>query len=152
MIQAIVPELIYNPQHLPALAGIQKRVAQVLATPPPPRRPTPTPPGFDNGLAAWALATPAPDDPSTPGMRLDPPLPEAPASVNVRVQVAGREVQWTLRDTDEARLAARLEALLARYSVLAPPPQVTSQGQGKDWGGLHHVQMRWNEGKEGRQG
>jgi hypothetical protein len=52
------------------------------------------------------------------------PLPEAPASVNVRVTVAGREVQWTLRDTDEARLAARLEALLARY----PPPPARPGG------------------------
>ena len=49
-------------------------------------------------------------------------LPEAPASVNVRLQVAGREVQWTLRDTDEARLAVRLEALLQRY----PVPQASS--------------------------
>jgi hypothetical protein len=45
------------------------------------------------------------------------PLPEAPASVNVRVTVAGREVQWTLRGTDETRLAERLDALLQRYPV-----------------------------------
>jgi hypothetical protein len=43
------------------------------------------------------------------------PLPEAPASVNVRVVVAGYEVQWTLRDVDETRLAGRLAALLAQY-------------------------------------
>jgi hypothetical protein len=57
------------------------------------------------------------------------PLPEAPASVNVRVQIAGREVQWTLRDTDEARLAARLDALLARYPLPQAPqpvPQATA--------------------------
>ena len=48
------------------------------------------------------------------------PLPEAPASVNVRIQVQGREVQWTLRDRDETRLAARLAALLAQYPVQAP--------------------------------
>ena len=45
------------------------------------------------------------------------PLPESPASVNVRVVVSGREVQWTLRDHDEARLAKRLDPTLtpARY-------------------------------------
>jgi hypothetical protein len=46
------------------------------------------------------------------------PLPEAPASVNIRVTIQGREVQITLRDTDEGRLLARLETLLQRY--LAP--------------------------------
>jgi hypothetical protein len=46
-----------------------------------------------------------------------PALPEAPASVNVRLCISGRDVQWTLRDTDEGRLAVRLEALLARYPV-----------------------------------
>ena len=49
-----------------------------------------------------------------------PALPETPASANVRVTIAGREVQWTLRDTDEARLAVRLAALLERYPVPAP--------------------------------
>ena len=51
------------------------------------------------------------------------PLPEAPASINVRVTIAGRDVQWTLRDTDEDRLATRLERLLARYPVPEAPPQ-----------------------------
>jgi hypothetical protein len=63
--------------------------------------------------ATLAAATPA----SQP---MPAPLPEAPASVNVRVLIGGREVQWTLRDTDEARLAERLTALLARYPVEAP--------------------------------
>jgi hypothetical protein len=44
-----------------------------------------------------------------------PALPEAPASVNVFVDVQGRKVQFTLRDTDEARLLERLEALLQRF-------------------------------------
>jgi hypothetical protein len=69
------------------------------------------------------LETPAP--PEAPAA----PLPEAPASVNVRLMIGGRDIRWTLRDSDEERLAARLEALLARYpvemaspSVAAPPP------------------------------
>ena len=55
------------------------------------------------------------------GKRNPAPLPEAPASVNVRLTIGGREVQWTFRDTDEARLADRLLALLARFPQAAPP-------------------------------
>jgi hypothetical protein len=88
------------------------------------------------------LSAPAP--PALPA-----PLPEAPASVNVRVTISGREVQWTLRDTDEARLAARLEALLARYPVPQPAPQAASQPQGKDWCPIHQTAMRQTT-KEGR--
>ena len=40
------------------------------------------------------------------------PLPEAPVSCNVYVTLAGRKVQVTLRDSDEQRLLARLEARL----------------------------------------
>lgn len=48
-----------------------------------------------------------------------PALPEAPASVNVRVLVGGHEVQVTLRDVDEERLLTRLAALLQRYPAAA---------------------------------
>jgi hypothetical protein len=75
------------------------------------------------------------------------PLYEAAASVNVRVQVAGREVQWTLRDSDEGRLATRLEALLERYPAPQPVAQTASQGQ--DLCPLHHVPMQTNQ-KDGR--
>jgi len=53
-------------------------------------------------------------------------LPEAPASVNVRLTVAGRDVQWTLRDSDETRLAVRLDALLARYPAEMASPSVAA--------------------------
>lgn len=43
-------------------------------------------------------------------------LPEAPASVNTFIEIMGHRVQITLRDTDETRLLARLEAVLARYA------------------------------------
>jgi hypothetical protein len=80
-------------------------------------------------------------------------LGEAPASVNVRVTIAGREVQWTLRDTDEARLAERLEALLRRYPLQGPLQAPVSQGQEQPgWCPAHGLQMKWNDGKEGRQG
>jgi hypothetical protein len=93
------------------------------------------------------------------------PLPEAPASVNVRLQVAGREVQWTLRDTDEARLAVRLEALLQRYPVPQASSPAPSQPQPLSpaqhnamaqhqavtgWCKVHNVEMKLNQGKDGR--
>jgi hypothetical protein len=93
------------------------------------------------------------------------PLPEAPASVNVRLQVAGREVQWTLRDTDEARLAVRLEALLQRYPVPQASSPASPQGQPlsreqqgamagerslPDWCKVHDCAMHRNHGKDGR--
>ena len=50
-------------------------------------------------------------------------LPEAPASVNVRLCIGGADVQWTLRDADEDRLAERLERLLARFPQAAKAPK-----------------------------
>ena len=107
-------------------AGIQKRVLSLM------RKPS-TAPLLPEGMEPWPDTAPEPV-PQSPTGETEPvagipvatPLPEAPASVNVRVTIGGREVQWTLRDTDESRLAARLEALLARY----PAPQPASpQGQ-----------------------
>jgi hypothetical protein len=99
-------------------AGIDKRVRELLPLAPPvepwPDNDTPpqSPPvetaALPAGVSPTATATPA-------------PLPEAPASVNVRVTTQGREVQWTLRDSDEARLAQRLEKLLAQYPVAQAP-------------------------------
>ena len=53
-------------------------------------------------------------------------LPEAPASGNVYVELAGRKVQITLRDQDETRLLARLEALLTRFPSLEAPAATAS--------------------------
>jgi hypothetical protein len=72
------------------------------------------------------------------------PLPEAPASVNVHVEFAGRQVQLTLRDSDEGRLLQRLEAVLQRFPVAAKSaedttPQCPTHGpmkpstKGKGW-------------------
>ena len=106
-------------------AGIQKRVHELL-------------PVVPEVVEPWADNRPGPlpelesdtDHEETP-MPPTPaavPLPEAPASVNVRVTIGGREVQWTLRDTDEGRLAVRLEALLARYPLPQPPAQTPQPG------------------------
>jgi hypothetical protein len=76
-----------------------------------------------NGQAAPAseptAVQAAPAGPSTP-------LPEAPASVNVHVELAGRQVQLTLRDSDEGRLLQRLEAVLQRFPVAAKSAEDTT--------------------------
>jgi hypothetical protein len=77
-----------------------------------------------------------------------PALPEAPASVNVRLTIQSREVQWTLRDTDEARLAARLEALLARYPAPAQPAGQAA-GHPDGWCNIHNIALRQTS-KNGR--
>jgi hypothetical protein len=72
-------------------------------------------------------------------------LPEAPASVNVHIMLAGRQVQVTLRDSDEQRLLARLEKLLQRFPVAEDTKHEPSPG----WCSKHGVQMRQNH-KDGR--
>jgi len=77
-----------------------------------------------NGQAAPASQpTAVQASPATPAT----PLPEAPASVNVHLELAGRQVQLTLRDSDEGRVLARLEAVLARFPVAAKPVDTTPQ-------------------------
>jgi len=71
------------------------------------------------------------------------PLPEAPASVNVHIELAGRQVQLTLRDSDEGRLLARLDAILQRFPVAAKPADDTPQCP------KHGVAMKLNHGKDG---
>src|SRR5438128_8852160 len=63
--------------------------------------PTPT------GALAPSEPTAAQASPATPA-----PLPEAPASVNVHLELGGRQVQLTLRDRDEGRLLERLATVL----------------------------------------
>jgi hypothetical protein len=65
---------------------------------------------------------PTPDAPATALA-----LPEAPASVNCHITIEGRQVEATLRDTDEARLLTRLAALLRQYPSVQPPTQPPTQ-------------------------
>jgi hypothetical protein len=104
-------------------AGIAKRVGELLPQP-----------------AAAEKITP--QDPVTP-------LPEAPASVNCHLVIAGRQVQLTLRDSDEGRLLARLKVVLARFPL--PPAEASHQRteQGKGWCSKHQVPMKRTE-KNGR--
>ena len=74
-------------------------------------------------------------------------LPEAPASANCHITLAGRQVQLTLRDTDEARLLQRLAAVLAQYPVPQPPVQASSTAEG--WCSKHGLQMTQTH-KDGR--
>jgi len=87
-------------------------------------------------VPAQAEAPAQPDAPTAP-------LPEAPASVNVRLELSGREVQLTLRDSDEGRLLARLDAVLQRFPVDATPADTTPQCT------THGVPMKLNH-KDGR--
>ena len=76
-----------------------------------------------------------------------PALPEAPASANVYVTLAGRKVQVTIRDSDEQRLLARLEALLTRFSAEEEP--TSEQAPPEGWCGTHGVQMKLRNGEHG---
>ena len=68
-------------------------------------------------------------------------LPEAPASVNVRLMLGGREVQITLRDTNEHLLLERLEKLLQRFPV--------EETQQEGWCSRHNLKMKEHH-KNGR--
>src|SRR5215831_20701720 len=70
------------------------------------------------------------------------PLPEAPASVNVHLELAGRQVQLTLRDSDEGRLLQRLDAVLQRFPLVLKPTDPPARPEG--WCSTHGVQMRQN--------
>jgi hypothetical protein len=90
-----------------------------------------------------------PSQPAQPES-LPAPLPEAPASANCHITIEGRQVQVTLRDTDETRLLRRLAALLRHYpQTPTPQPPPTHNAAQPGWCAKHSVQMRHNH-KEGR--
>ena len=90
-------------------------------------------------------------------------LPEAPASANAYVTIGGRQWQITLRDTDEDRLIARMERLMARYPVpeaparelqapaapVAEAPVLHTPPPAESWCGLHGLYMQWHDPKPG---
>jgi len=101
--------------------------------------------GESNGHAAPAPVPQAPTAPAEPA-----PLPEAPASVNCHITLEGRQVQLTLRDTDETRLLERLGALLRQYPVTeTQQPSQQHNASQAGWCAKHGVQMTQNH-KEGR--
>jgi hypothetical protein len=92
---------------------------------------------------------------AAPGQSAQPealgtPLPEAPASVNCHITIEGRQVQVTLRDTDETRLLRRLAALLRHYpQIPTPQPTPTHNAAQPGWCAKHSLQMTQNH-KNGR--
>jgi len=60
-----------------------------------------------------------------------PPLPEAPASVNLKVLMSGHEVMVTLRDQSEDALLGRLQALLKRTDIRPIPKPAPRSGSWK---------------------
>ena len=90
---------------------------------------------------------PAPAQPHASPATPAPMLPEAPASCNVYVTLAGRKVQVTLRDSDEQRMLARLDALLTRFPAEAEPEG--EQAPPECWCGKHGVQMKLRNGEHG---
>jgi predicted nucleic acid-binding Zn finger protein len=95
----------------------------------------------------------APERPAVPLA----PLGEAPASVNCHIMVKGRQIQLTLRDTDESRLLERLTTILRQYPDLPQPnakKAIKTSGEAPDtghagWCPVHDVAMQENE-KDGR--
>jgi hypothetical protein len=98
-----------------------------------------------NGQAATpSQPTAAQASPAAPSA----PLPEVPAIVSTTITVAGRRVEVKLCDTDDARLLARLTALLAQYPGEQPtapgtPPDATPRCP------KHGEVMKLNHGKDG---
>jgi hypothetical protein len=91
--------------------------------------------------------------PGTPAVPPPAALPEAPASVNVRLCIGGAEVQWTVRDQDEDRLAERLERLLQRFPQAAKSqpaaPAGASQPTPEGWCLIHNLQMARQQNERG---
>ena len=80
------------------------------------------------------------------------PLPEAPCSVNVRLMIAGRDCQLTLRGVSEDEVLTRLEAVLRRYPVSTPPASLSPTREPeleKRYCPRHGVEMQLNH-KDGR--
>ena len=92
-------------------------------------------------------ATPA-SQPAPSAAAEKPWLPEVPASINVHLELAGRQVQLTLRDSDEGRLLARLDAVLQRFPLVVKPAD-TQAPAAEGWCRKHGVPMRQNH-KDGR--
>jgi hypothetical protein len=126
-------------------AGILRRVQELLPAVPvepdlvepwpdnDPEEPAPEPEVFSSGIK-------------------NSPLPEAPVSITLKATFDGQEVLVTLRGHDFASVQAQVEEASAWLKAHAPAP-AAGPTQGQDgWCSLHTVQMKWNEGKDGRKG
>ena len=106
-----------------------------------------------NGTSQTPIEQSTTDTPETPATTQEttpaPALPEAPASANVHVMLAGRQVQLTLRDSDEQRLLQRLETLLARFPVEEPAEPATTTPPPENWCPIHQCHMRRYSNEKG---
>jgi hypothetical protein len=102
-----------------------------------------TTPAPEQATTEAPVAVPMQEPVATPAI---PALPEAPASCNVYLNIGGRNVQVTLRDTDEQHMLTRLETLLQRFPVVEEPKE---QVQQEGWCSEHHAKMKLNHGKRG---
>jgi len=75
-------------------------------------------------------------------------LPEAPTSVNVRLTIAGREVQLTLRGVAEDEVLMRLERVLARYPAATPPARTEGEPETRACP-IHGTLMQRHENTKG---
>lgn len=107
------------------------------------------------GSASQFSPSPEPETPRSYSPRM---LPEAPASANVYIELAGRQIQLTLRDSEEDRLLRRLRRVLAQFPLPAlqealPFPQShgapVQTAASEDSCKLHGVTMRKHT-KEGQ--
>jgi len=131
--------------------GIAQRAAELMPALPPPIEVEAVASGAQD---APVTTTGAPVEAPVAAPVAPEPLPEAPASVNCHIMVEGRQVQVTLRDTDEQRLLERLATVLRQYPVL--PTQndkkgITRSGETAEqgWCQIHNCAMQENH-KDGR--
>jgi hypothetical protein len=101
---------------------------------------TPTP---DQATTETPVVVPMQEPVATPAI---PALPEAPASCNVYLNIGGRNVQVTLRDTDEQHMLTRLETLLQRFPAVEEPKEHVQQ---QGWCAEHNAKMKLHHGKRG---
>jgi hypothetical protein len=117
---------------------LSKRVLSLMAPPA-----APVVPGV---VEPWPDNDPEPAPEVLAFKSKNQPLYEAPASANVHVTIAGRDVLVTLRDSDEGRLLERLQTILERFPAPEPAPQASSQD---GYCHRHNCAMQENM-KEGR--
>lgn len=78
-----------------------------------------------------------------------PPLPEVPIIMSTMIMLEGRQVEVKLCDTDDARLLARLTALLQQFPVEPASPLGAPLASASPVCAVHGIPMKLNHGKDG---
>ena len=131
---------------------LSQRVLSLMRQPAAPVVPELVEPWPDNdpeGEPAPSVETP----PAPAAPAADPALPEMPLSLTLKGTLGGVDALLTVRGRDAAEFQANLAAVRGLLDAPASPPASQGPtGQGEGWCHPHSVQMRWNEGKQGKQG